>query len=231
MDDSAFNFCINDNFNANYDITWSFQYSVSGSNNSTGGFSTFLFENPILSGGGRYTGMGYSPYLMIPGVSGAVLGIMFGSDNIVRINQGSNFSLVTSFPLFNELSPLVKQNHQFFTIRFNLTDLGKTLNIALKKDNVLDYKTIKRIGLNIPISNDTFYKVGFSYATPFAFNENKIKLKLKDIHVQGNKNIPTTTYKTKPLEIVSYYLLQSPTSAKIQIHYQDPATSGYLLHK
>jgi hypothetical protein len=231
MDDSAFNFCINDNFNANYDITWSFQYSVSGSNVSTGGFSTFLFQNPILSGGGRYTGMGYSPYLMIPGVSGAVLGIMFGSDNIVRINQGSNFASVTSFPLFNELHPFVKQTERFFTIRFNLTDLGKTLKIALKKNNVLDYKTIKTINLDIPISVDTFFKVGFSYATPFSFNENKIKLKLKDIHVQGNKNIPNTTYKKKPLEITSYYLLQSPASAKIQIQYKDPTTSGYLLHK
>jgi hypothetical protein len=231
MDDTAANFCINDNFNANYDITWSFQYSVSGNIGATGGFCTFLFNNPTLGGGGRYTGLGYAPYLNMNGVSGAVLGIMIDSNNNIEIKQGSTFNTISTFPLFSQLSPLVKQVENYYAIRFNLTNLGKTLNIAVKKNNVLDYINVKSVNINLPITYDTFYKIGFSYASPLSFNGKKMSFKLKDIQIQGNKNIPTTTISIKPYVINSYYLLQSPASAKIKIHYTDPTSSGYILHK
>ena len=231
MHDSACNFCINENFNANYDITWSFQYSLTGSNISTGGFSTFLFDNNTLSGGGRFSGLGYSNYESIRGVYGAILGITFDSNNTVKILKGSSFTQISSFPLFSEVFPLIKQTETFNTIRFNLTDLGKTLNISIKDKLTNNYKIVKTINTYLLTQQETYYRIGVSYATPIATSNEKICFKIKDIHVQGNKNIPDTKISKKPYDIKSYYILQSPSEDKIKIHTPDSTTSGYLKHK
>jgi hypothetical protein len=232
MYDSACNFFLNENFNANFDITWSFQYNVNGLTTATGGFCTFLFANDTLVGGGRYAGYGYLNYLTMQGVKGAALGIIFDANNNIKIYKNSNFTLLSTFPLFTELSPLVKQNNVFNLLKFNLTDVGKTLKISIKDSITNNYKIIKTVYVNLPVFYETFYKVGFSYSSPIdSMHDSKITFSIKDIHVQGNQNLPDITYKTKPYEIQSYYLLQSPTGDKIKIHDTIPSSSGYIKYK
>jgi hypothetical protein len=231
MDDSACNFCIDTKFNPNYDITWSFKYSITGDEFSTGGFSTFLFNNSELHGGGSYKGLGYESYQSELGVTGAVLGILFYSDNTISIKTGTDFQTLYTFPIFAALYPLLKTEHKFNTIRFNLTNLGQTLNIAIKDIYSNDYITIMSALVNLNITDNDFYRVGFSYASPLNSGDHKIEFKIKDIHVQGNKNFPNIFYRPKPYSIESYYLLQSPQSGKIAIGNPAPLSSGYLLHK
>lgn len=231
MEDSACNFYINDNFNPNYDITWSFQYSVTGNNYSTGGFSTFLFNNTELIGGGPYYGLGYSDYQDTKGVQGAVLGILFYSNDTIQIKIGNNFAYLCSFPLFSSLYPLIKKEHEFNTIRFNLTDFGQTLNIAVKTKYGNDYTNIFSTSVDLSVVDVDFYKIGFSYVSPIESGDDKIEFKIKDIHIQGNKNFPSVVYSKKPYSIESNYLLLSPQSGKIEIGKPDPISVGYLLHK
>lgn len=64
--DTACNFALMSAFNALHDITWSFQYSLCGPPNSTGGFTTFLYDasTPLLTGGGVRSGLCYGPYVV-----------------------------------------------------------------------------------------------------------------------------------------------------------------------
>jgi len=231
MEDSSCNFCINDKFNPNYDITWSFQYSITGANFSSGGFSTFLFNNSVLSGGGRYSGLGYDRFQTDKGVYGGQLGILFYGDNTIQIKKGTNFLTLSSLQLFDSLFPLIKPEEIFKTIRFNLTNLGQILNIDLKNEETNTYYTVASIEVNLDISDNDLFRIGFSYASPINSGDKKIQFKIKDIHIQGNQNTPTTIYRPKPFSIESYYLLQSPASGKIVIGNPSPLSSGYLLHK
>ena len=131
MADSTFNFSINNQVNANFDITWSFQYCVSGGVGSSGGFATFLYNNPTLDGGGKYLGLGYAPYQGDYGVVNSLIGIMFDSNNVVTV-KGVSFNTLTSFPLHQSLSPLIKGTQQYKTIRFNLTNYAQKLTISIK---------------------------------------------------------------------------------------------------
>jgi hypothetical protein len=85
--------------------------------------------------------------------------------------------------------------------------------------------------VNLNITDNDFYRVGISYASPLNSGDHKIEFKIKDIHVQGNKNYPNIIYRPKPYAIESYYLLQSPESGKMVIGNPSPLSSGYLLHK
>lgn len=231
MANSACNFYINDNFNANYDITWSFQYSVTGSNTSTGGFCTFLFadDGSGLVGGAPYRGLGYTSYSGTNGVSNAVLGILFDSDNKITIKKGSSFTTLTSF---NSFRPLISSVDNFETIRFNLTNVGKTLNIDIKNKNTNIYDNIISFNFDLEVTDSSFYKIGFSYASPLTANRDKIEFKIKNIHIQGNKNTFTSIfYNPRPYTPITYYLIQSPTSGKIAITNSSGLSSGYLLHK
>lgn len=231
MEDSACNFCINDIFNPNYDITWSFQYSITGGEFSTGGFSTFLFSNSELSGGGKYSALGYGVYQAEEGVFGAKLGILFYSDNTIEIKKGTEFITISSFKLFEPLYPLVKNYKYFNTIRFNLTNVGQTLNIALKNEVDNTYYTVSSIEINLNLKDEDEYKIGFSYASPLKSGDTKTNFSIKDIHVQGNSSIPNIIYRPKPYSIESYFVLQSPNSGKIMLGNPSPLSSGYLLHK
>lgn len=231
MQDSACNFYINDQFSPNYDITWSFQYSLTGDNFSSGGFSTFLFNNPELIGGGSYSGLGYDRFQSELGVTGAALGILFYSNNTISIKKGTEFETLCSFPIFPILYPLIKDEHIFKTIRFNLTDIGQTLNIDIKDPENNNYINVASLYVNLNIIDSDFYKIGLSYASPLNSGDHKIELKIKDIHIQGNKNNPNILYRPKPYSIESYYLLQSPESGKIVLGNPSPLSSGYLLHK
>jgi hypothetical protein len=234
MADSTSNFYIKQNYNANFDITWSFQYAITGSNTATGGFSTFLFNNHILSGGGPYSGLGYTDYNSTNGVSGAVLGVLFFSDNTVKIIKGTGFNVLTSFNLPSSLSPLVKNTVIYNTIRCNFTNIGQTLIISIKDKTTDEYVSVGEFALNLSPKIDDFYKIGFSYSSPLTANGNKITFKLKAIQYQGIDYIPTTTISQKPIivpAIETYYTLQSPSSSYIGIGIPDPTNTGFLLHK
>jgi len=234
MADSTSNFYIKEDFNPNFDITWSFQYAVTGSGNATGGFSTFLFNNSILDGGGPYTGLGYSNFNVYSGVKNAVLGICFFSDNTVKILKGNTFTLLSSFSIYPSLSSLVKNTVDYNTIRFNLTDIGRILKISVKDKITDNYTIVGEYNVNLDVGIYDLYKIGFSYASPLKSGENKICLKLKDIHYQGNHNTPTNTISIRPVNVPkeeTYYTLESPTSAYIPIGDPEPSITGFILHR
>lgn len=234
MADSTSNFYIKQDFNANYDITWSFQYAITGSTNSTGGFSTFLFNNSILTGGGGYTGLGYSTYQSQSGVKNAVLGICFFSDNTIKILKDNTFTTLTSFSIFPSLSPIVKSIKDFNTIRFNLTNLGQTLKISIKNIETNEYYIIKEINTNLNVKNNDYYKIGFSYSSPLSVGNDKITLYLKDIQYQGINKPIDTELSIRPVNVPkaeTFYVLQSPSSGYISIGVPDPISTGFILHK
>lgn len=233
MANSTANFSLTSNFNPNFDITWSFQYSVTGISGSSGGFSTFLFNNTTLGGGGVLSGLGFAPYTGYSGVNGAVLGVMFSSDNKVTVKKGTTFTTISSFNLPSLLSPLVKTTVKYNTIRFNLTDVGQTLKIDIK-DLKDEYINIASIPTSITPTDNIYYKIGFSYSSPLSLGDNKIVLKFKDIHVQGQTGPASYTLNTKPISIPkaeTFYIMQSPTSAYVDIGIPDPIVTGSLLHK
>jgi hypothetical protein len=233
MSDSSCNFFINSSFNANFDITWSFKYSVTGSNNSSGGFSTFLFDINTLSGGGSHSGLGFGPYQSENGVNGAKIGILFDSDNTITVKNGTTFDTITSFPLNTLLYPLIKSTESFNTIRFNFTNVAQSLKIAVKNQNNR-YVDIANVNTGLTAKDTDFYKIGFGYASPIKSGDDKTNFKIKDIHVQGNTAIPKTKYKKKPYIILgaeTFYILQSPLSGKINIANPDPTSVGSLMHK
>jgi hypothetical protein len=59
--------------NANYDIVWSFEFVLSGNAGDQGSFTTFLYDNNTLTGGGASLGGGYAP------LSSVVLGDLYWS--------------------------------------------------------------------------------------------------------------------------------------------------------
>lgn len=234
MEDSTANFCLTSNFNPNFDITWSFQYNITGSISSSGGFCTFLFNNSTLSGGGILSGLGFAPYDEYLGVNGAILGVMFSSDNKITIKKGTNFTTLTSFNLFSRLYPLIKNTEEFNTIRFNLTNIGQTLKIDVKDSND-NYINVAEIPTTIiSTAANQYYKIGFSYSTPLNSLDDKITLRFKDIHSQGLIIKSTNEFKQRPIVLSkddTYYVIQSPTSAYLDIGIPNPIVSGSLLHK
>jgi len=234
MSESTCNFFINSAFNANFDITWSFGYNLSGNSNSTGGFSTFLFNNSELIGGGAYEGLGFSPFQSRSGVEGAVLGVMINSDNIITIKEGTTFSTITSFPLFSILTPLIKKTLNFETLRFNFTNCAQTLNIALKNKETNRYVKLASVDTGISVFDTDFYRIGFGYSSPLNTGEEKCVFNIKDIHIQGNTAIPTTIYRPRPQvedKVETFYIIQSPLSGHIDIGNPDPTSVGSLMHK
>lgn len=201
--DTACNFALMSAFNALHDITWSFQYSLCGPPDSTGGFVTFLYDaaTPVLTGGGVRSGLCYGPYTPTHqnGLSGAVIGVGFDStglfasinngfstgststSNNITVRTGADFvyqDSITSTFLILEPTEIYK------TLRFNLTDLGQTLNVHLKNNASGDYNLINSFDTDLLFTEDKMCKIGVSFATPVSGNE-KARLKIKDFHYHG----------------------------------------------
>ena len=91
--------------NPNFDITWSFEFNLSGSNvNSEGGFTTFLLNsdyNYILSGGNVGIDLGYSGLSggstfstnASAGLINAILGIGFDSTGLFALSTSTDGNL------------------------------------------------------------------------------------------------------------------------------------------
>lgn len=222
MADTSTNFPINSAFSPSYDITWSFNYSLCGDTGSTGGFSTFLFENATLTKPApKYTGLGFAPYGSDKGVQGAIIGIMFTSNNTIDIKTGSKFDTLTSFNMFKQLKPFINTpKHIFRTIRFNLTNLGQTLNIAIKNPINDKYDDVFSIATGISITAKSFYKVGFGASVPLLAGDTPATFSIKSILVSGSLTAPTTKISDKPptpKSVETFYIIQSPLSEKIWI--------------
>ena len=211
MNTNISNFYIKDYLNSSHDITWSFQYNLSGSNFTDGGFTTFLAtkESTGNSGGGGAS-LGIGPKGIIPKVDNIILCVaidstgLFGTkttfstglDNpipnsmIIRINNELTF--LTAFPLSSVHLQGLSSNNKFETLRFNFTNIGKTLNIA-RLNEFNEYINFYSYTTNFKIKTSTPLKIGFSHASPINIIKLKPKLTLKDIHVQGRLSNPKFT--------------------------------------
>jgi hypothetical protein len=247
MLDAACNFVHDTIYNAKYDITWSFQYSLCGAPGSTGGFTTFLYDpnvgDPV--GGGARSGLGYGPCVIInkllvsptrnffaaspyldedgnrrlirfadgypwdehneDGIRGAIMGVGFDSTgqfalcaqgfksgidiaaggvavpNSYTYRIGTQFEYVSTYAApFNVL----ENTDEFKTLRFNLTDLGQTLNIHLYDNMTQSYQLINSIQTQLLFMQDKVCRLGFSYASPVS-GYDKVIFKLKHFHAHG----------------------------------------------
>lgn len=239
MLDTACNFALTSAFNAKYDITWSFQFSLCGVPGSTGGFTTFLYDanTPMLTGGGVRSGLAYGPYIITDnlliapagtdklsiaapafngfirvsdgditgepyqnGLSGAMLGVGFDSTGLFGTQQ-RGFVTGLSAALHNSYSVRATTNYThistyaapfniletyetFRTLRFNLTNLGQTLNIHMYDYPTRTYNLISSTPTGLLFIEDTMCKIGLSFATPVSASY-KSNFKIKDFHFQG----------------------------------------------
>ena len=238
MADTSTNFPINSSFSPSFDITWSFQFRLSSSDaKATGGFSTFLFNNPTLAGGGKYTGLKYAPYQADSGVTGAALGVMVTNDAKLVVKNGTTFTnlgTVTNILSGINISSNTLINQGFHTIRLNLTNLGQSFIVSIKDPITDSYKTISTINTGLKVNDAVFYKIGFGVCTPLYSGDPKLTISFKDIHTQGSLTAPKTKVSVPPFIFPTpetFYILQSPSSGKIAIGIPDPIVDGYLMHK
>jgi len=86
----AINLASTASYSCMYDIVWSFDYAISGNNNTEAGFTVFLMADETnLTGGNAGIDLGYSglssvnlPYSVKAGVSGAILAVGFDTTGL-----------------------------------------------------------------------------------------------------------------------------------------------------
>ena len=150
-------------FNAMHDITWSFNYCLSGNTGTTGMFSTFLYEAPSL----RFT--------TLSAVSGNFFSISFNSiHNSLTVN-GSSIPLPFTVKTDTE---------KYKTLRFQFTDVGQTLNVFYR-ELTTTYQLITSLSVGSAILSSKSLRVGVSYQSPVTGD--KARFRIKDLHVQGLK--------------------------------------------
>ena len=210
MSNNVSNFYIKEWYNSSHDVTWSFQYNLSGNNKTDGGFTTFLALSTIapqnnVGGGGASLGIG--PKGIINKINGTVFCVaidstgLFGTRNtfstgnsnpilnsmIVRINNDLQF--LTAFPLSSVGLSGLNTNDVYNTIRINYTNVGQTLNIAkLNSDN--EYETFYTYTGQFEKETSSPVRIGFSHTSPIIPTSLKCRLTLKDIHTQGRYVYP-----------------------------------------
>lgn len=197
----ACNFALLSVFDAKHDVTWSFQYSLCGPPEATGGFTTFLFdgETTTLAGGGISTGLAYGPSTT-SGVVDAIMGIGFDSTglfattgvgystgvdqpsaNTATLRTGTGFDYQGSISLPFDV---VDSIEVFKTLRFNLTDVGQTLRVHLYDDDAKTYNLIGSLSTGYVYTTDKPVRIGVSVATPVSGDAGCV-FKIKDLHHQG----------------------------------------------
>ena len=207
-------------YNANYDIIWSFDYSLSGNNTSQGSFTTFLFDG-LSSFGGGAPGPGGAYYsagqylsgantLIIPSVSGAILGINFDTTGLFAISGSAANGLLTPIPkslsirygqtnfqyltsvsltsLYTDFDLLLSAR-EYNRLRFRLTDIGQTLKVDYKVSD--RFTEILTIPVNLNITDITTYKVGIGYTSPVSgAASTQAIFSIRDFHVEGKTEVP-----------------------------------------
>lgn len=233
MANNVSNFVIDKTLRYDHDVTWSFEYSLSGTTSTDGGFTTFLLNSESdTSGGGVGPALGIASYQTKNAKQSVVVCVavdstgIFGTNSIfptglstpipnsMTIRIGNNFTYLTSFPLSSfELDGLINQE-KFNTLRFNFTNVGRTLNIS-KLNEYEEYDLIYSYTGSFNIHDNKSIMIGFSQSSPILLTNFKSVLKLKDIHVQG-----------MPLE--DFYILQCPSEDHILLSDKNVATGSLL---
>ena len=149
-------------FDAKHDITWSFKYCLSGGDDTTGIFSTFLYNAPSLQ------------FTTLSSISGNYYSIDFNSiNNSLTVN--GNVSAILPFT--------VKTSTEVYNVlRFQFTDVGQTLNVFYRSLST-NYELITSLNVGSAILTSIPMRVGVSYRTPITGN--KARFRVKDLHVQG----------------------------------------------
>lgn len=204
-------------FNANYDIVWSFQYSLCGGANASAGFTTFLYSNsnPISAGGiGKALGYGpstnYTGYSNISAISGAVLAVAFDTDgafaatgngfttgttaypNSLTIRSGMTYLSSTQLSAIDSNFTLLSTAEVFNTLRFRLTNVGQSITISKLNQSTMKFVDIYNANTYLNVLSSTTYQIGISYASPVSGNNKAFALQIKDLHLHGTSEVPTT---------------------------------------
>lgn len=207
-------------FNANYDIVWSFDYSLSGNNSSQGSFTTFLFDGEVvLTGGAPGPGGAYysageylsgSDTLNLLSVSGAVLGINFDTTGLFSLSSGVVNGLTAPIP--NSINIRYGETDFEYLTSVSLSSLYTDFSLLLSSQDYnrlrfrltdigqtvkVDYKVSNEYQeiLNIPVSlniNDsTSYKIGVGYTSPVSgAGASQAIFSIRDFHVEGKTDTP-----------------------------------------
>jgi len=200
---TGMNFTCISAFDASKDIIWSFSYKFESENGILGncGFTTFLNFLSSQTKGGINSGLGYGPYDdgvdTYEGAEENFLAISFENAGTFALAK-NGFSTGISEPIFNSIT--VRKNNNFEhvstkhvnfnivsdkwqTLRFQLTNLGHTLNVFYCDEN-FNYNKIATFE-----TSDIFYiaqqlYIGMSFATPID-SSNNFKLRIKNFHFYG----------------------------------------------
>lgn len=158
----AINFCSTTPFSPFYDIVWSFDYAISGNQNTEAGITVFLSAEPVLSDGGGSGGidLGYSglsssnlqnSYIQ-PGILRAAIGVGFDTTGLFAVSAISNGVIIRDGI---NISDVIKNSiairglaprYSYYQYAFNqpLTSLNSTFSIVESADI---YKTLRaRLG-------------------------------------------------------------------------------------
>lgn len=236
-----------DPYNAYHDIVWSMQYSLSGNPAAQAGICTFLYDESTAhtKGGigaslGVAPSQGYTGFTNISGISGNALAIGFDTNglfavsgnglstgvpisaaipNALTIRTGTNFKYLTSIAL-STLDPsfsLVHSDLTFDQLRFRLTDIGRTLEIA--RWNLTGYDVLLTYPVNLPVAVNTTYKVGVSFSTPLCGAATSTKFALRNLHIEGIQTTPVEEIKAPSifcsLPIINNIDITAPNSIDI----------------
>ena len=200
---TGMNFTCISAFDASKDIIWSFSYKFESNsgNLENCGFTTFLNFLSAQTKGGINSGLGYGPYNngvdVYEPADENFLAIALENSGMFGL-KGNGFSTGLTRPVLNSIS--VRKNNNFEhvstkdvdfnivsskwqTLRFQLTNLGHTLNVFYC-DEDFNYKKIATFE-----TSDIFYisqqlYIGISFATPIN-NSTDFKLRIKNFHFYG----------------------------------------------
>jgi hypothetical protein len=199
---TGMNFTCISAFDATKDIIWSFSYKFESDTGTLGncGFTTFLNFLSSQTEGGIDSGLGYGPYTGYQGASGNFLAIACENAGVFATN-GNGFTTGAT-PIFNSITLRKGTDFQYLTsrqvdfnivsndwqtLRFQLTNLGNTLNI-FHCDTNFNYNKV----LSIDVSNIFYVSqqlyIGMSFATPINGSQ-EFKLRVKDFHFYGHSPI------------------------------------------
>lgn len=200
---TGMNFTCISAFDASKDIIWSFSYKFESNSGVLGncGFTTFLNFLSAQTKGGINSGLGYGPYddgiETYEGVDENFLAISLENAGMFGM-QGNGFSTGLNEPIYNSISVRKNNNFEYVstkavdfniasddwqTLRFQLTNLGHTLNVFYCDKN---YNYIKVATFE---TSDIFYisqqlYIGISFATPID-SSSDFKLRIKNFHFYG----------------------------------------------
>jgi len=199
-------------FNANWDIAWSFSFSLSSNPSSQHGISTFLSKTPTISAyPGHYMG------IVGPDHDNIVLSINFDSTgysalstvysngvpsssiktNSLIIRSNNNIILNTELSSLDTSFILASSNKYWQTLRFIYASSGKKLYIDYKTTS--DYINLLTITLsgNTWLADASILYPGLTFNSPISSNNSIFSnFYLKNFHVQGNINDPSYEYVT-----------------------------------